>query len=166
MRKLFILIPVLLAVNACFAQIINLEAPKTYLPEAIQNIKMGEGVLDFQNSRDTSAFERDVTYEYAYIGFKETLDNNALKSAYYKFDVPGNGKNLNRPLYEIRLEFVDADAADAYVDATFTDMYRPSDFAEKEWLLATNKDYFLLVRKYENYVIVAAMMNGTEWGFE
>lgn len=166
MRKIFTLIAITALAANCFAQIIKTEDPKMFMPDGTGDIKIGMGISDFQLQKDTSKMVRDVNFAYSFIAFTETLSNNAVKTIYYKFDAPQNGKNLNRPLYELKFEFNEVAAADSYANAKFGGMYRSTDFAEKEWFLATDKDYWLLIRKTQNVITIAAMMNGTEWGFE
>lgn len=166
MRKIITLIAITaLAVNS-FAQIIKTDEPKSFMPDGTGDVKIGMGISDFQMIKDTTKMERDVNFAYSYIAFTETFTNNAVKTIYYKFDAPQNGKNIQRPLYELRFEFNEVAAADIYADSKFGGMYRSTDFAEKEWFLATDKDYWLLIRKTQNVITIAAMMNGTEWGFE
>ncbi|MBK7037928.1 MAG: hypothetical protein IPH42_16715 [Bacteroidetes bacterium] len=166
MRKIFTLIAITALAANCFAQIIKTEDPKMFMPDGTGDIKIGMGISDFQLQKDTSKMVRDVNFAYSFIAFTETLSNNAVKTIYYKFDTPQDGKNINRPLYELKFEFNDVAGADVYADAKFGGMYRSTDFAEKEWFLATDKDYWLLIRKTQNVITIAAMMNGTEWGFE
>lgn len=166
MRKIFTLIAIIALAANCFAQIIKTEEPKSFMPDGTGDIKIGMGISDFQLQKDTAKMVRDVNFAYSYIAFTETLSNNAVKSIYYKFDTPQNGKNNNRPLYELRFEFNDVATADIYADSKFGGMYRSTEFAEKEWFLATDKDYWLLIRKTQNIITIAAMMSGTEWGFE
>ena len=136
------------------------------MPDGTGEIKIGMGITDFQLQKDTSKMVRDANFAYSYIAFTETLSGNAVKTIFYKFDTPKDGINANRPLYELRFEFNDVATADIYADSKFGGMFRSTDFAEKEWFLATDKDYWLLIRKTQNVITIAAMMNGTEWGFE
>lgn len=166
MKKIFTLIAIIALAANCFAQIIKTDDPKSFMPDGTGEIKIGMGISDFQLQKDTAKMVRDVNYAYAYIAFTETMTNNAVKTIYYKFDTPQNGINAKRPLYELRFEFNDVAGADVYADSKFGGMYRSTEFAEKEWFLATDKDYWLLIRKTQNIITIAAMMNGTEWGFE
>ncbi len=166
MKKTFTLIYTLAAAFYSFTQTIDIDQPKTYLPDFANTIKIGMGLKDFQGIKDTAQLERDISYSYLYTGFIETAINSPARKVTYKFDTPQNGKNNYRPLYEISFEFNDPAFADAYVNEKFTSYHRISEFAEKEWFLATNKDYWILIRKNQNFVTIAAMMSGTEWGFE
>lgn len=166
MRKTFLWLCSFLTLSAIQAQTISIESPATYLPDGINNVYFGMGIADFQTKRDTSKMERDISYGYLFTAFKETVGNNNVTSVHYKFDTPQGGKNSNRPLYELSIEFTDAAAADNFATTKFTSLYRLSEVADKEWFLSTNKDYFVLIRLKDNKVTIAAMMSGTEWGFD
>ncbi len=166
MRKFLILICIIRCLTTGSAQTISMDDATAYLPEPVVNIHIGLSVQDFQTKRDTAKMERDITFGYLYTSFKENISGTAVKSVNYKFDTPQNNKNTERPLYELSIEFSDAAAAENFVTSKFTVMYRTTDVAEKEWLLSTDKDYWLMVRKNGSWVTIAAMMSGTEWGFD
>lgn len=148
------------------AQIVSIDEPNTYIPSELTGAKLGIGIAEFQTLNDTAKMARNSQNGYSYIQFKQSKPSANILSATYKFDTPQRGVNTNRPMYEIGIEFVDADAAEKFVTSTFTSQYRISAAAEKEWFLSTSKDYWILIRKTGNMVTIAAMMNGTEWGFE
>ncbi len=150
----------------CTAQIINIDDTNTYLPAEISKTKLGIAIADFQLLSDTAKMNRNAEKAYSFVQFKLANPSQNIVSATYKFDSPSNGINLNRPLYEIGLEFIDEVSADKFVTEKFTGMYRITEIADKEWFLSTNKDYWVIVRKIGKTVILAAMISGTEWGFE
>ncbi|MBK9457459.1 MAG: hypothetical protein IPO24_18670 [Bacteroidetes bacterium] len=166
MRKLITTLLCAFTLIMAQAQIINIDEPSSYLPAGAPSVKLGIGIKDFQLINDTAKLKRDATVAYAYVAFKLDNPTTSINSATYKFDSPANNINLHRPLYEISFEFVDDAAADAFVTSKFTSMYRITEIADKEWFLSTNKDYWVIVRKTGKTVILAAMISGTEWGFE
>lgn len=147
-------------------QIINIDDASTYLPAEVVAIKLGIGIADFQVALDTAKMERIASMENGFTQFKLNKPSQSLNTISFKFDRPLNGVNINRPLYEISLEFATAEVADEFVSSNFKSMYRITEKADKEWFLSTNKDYWMIVRKTANTVILAAMISGTEWGFE
>lgn len=148
------------------AQTIDVDKPASYLPAELNKISLGMGIQDFQKAADTAAMERISQFGYLYIQFLQKNISANITGVAYKFDTPQKGINTHRPLYEIVITFTTPEAAESYASATFTSPWRPSDHAEKEWFLSTTKDYWLIVRKSQNIVTLAAMMTGTEWGFE
>ena len=159
----------LLSIFACYslnAQIIDIDAPTSYLPTELANYKIGLGINDFQKLNDTAKLQRDASVGFRFIKFTQNTVGGSIASAYFKFDTPMNGVNANRPLYEISMTFNSPELADDFAKSHFTSPYRPSEFADKEWFLSTTKDYWIIIRKTEATITIAAMMTGTEWGFE
>ena len=165
MKKLFTLI-LIAGCAVANAQVINIDEPSTYIPAEISGVKIGMGIQDFHKINDTTKLSRIANYGYLYIQFNQTTAIGNLISVNYKFDTPQKGVNPNRPLYEMTFTFKDVESADKFVAEKFTAAYRTSQIAEKEWFLSTNKDYWILIRKTGPTVMFAAMMSGTEWGFE
>jgi len=147
-------------------QVINIDDPSTYLPSEIKKIKIGMPLTDFISNTDTTTLKKDLSFEYLYTKYDETISGKTISLIACKFDTPENGKNAEMPLYEILITFNDSSTADKFVAEKFTGFYRTNDFAEKEWFLATNKDYRLLIRKNGPYLMIAASMSGTEWGYD
>ena len=148
------------------AQIIDIDKPETYFPAGFGNLKLGISVQDFHKIMDTTKMERNATSAFTFIQFSKLNPGNNIASMQLKFDSPQQGVNANRPLYEATFEFTDKDLADKFVSEKFTGQYRITEKAEKEWFLSTTKDYWMIVRKSGATITLAAMMNGTEWGFE
>lgn len=165
MKNLFTSLLVLLA-TLTNAQIIDIDNPETYFPAGFGNLKLGIGVQDFHKIMDTTKMERIATSAFTFIQFSKINPTNNIALIQLKFDSPQQGVNANRPLYEVTFEFNDKVLADKFVTEKFTGQYRITDKAEKEWFLSTTKDYWMIVRKSGTTVTFAAMMNGTEWGFE
>ncbi|MBK9504043.1 MAG: hypothetical protein IPO03_04980 [Bacteroidetes bacterium] len=165
MKNLFTSLFVLL-VTLTNAQIIDIDKPETYFPAGFGNLKLGISVQDFHKIMDTTKMERNATSAFTFIQFSKLNPGNNIASMQLKFDSPQQGVNANRPLYEATFEFTDKDLADKFVSEKFTGQYRITEKAEKEWFLSTTKDYWMIVRKSGATITLAAMMNGTEWGFE
>jgi hypothetical protein len=148
------------------AQIIDIEAPNTYLPTELANFKLGMSIADFHKIADTTKLQRDGSSGFRFVKFTKPTVGGAIQTASFKFDTPQNGVNANRPLYEISITFNSLENADAFAASHFNSPYRMSEIADKEWFLSTTKDYWLIVRKKDATITFAAMMSGTEWGFE
>lgn len=166
MSKLLPLLICFFSAIICTAQIINIDEPKTYLPIELTKTILGISIADFQLLSDTAKMERNAAKAFAFVQFKLNNPSPNIVNVTYKFDSPSNRINLNRPLYEIGVEFIDDANADKFVTEKFTGMYRITEIADKEWFLSTNKDYWVIVRKIGKTVVIAAMISGTEWGFE
>lgn len=165
MKNLFTALFALL-VTLTNAQIIDIDKPETYFPAGFGNLKLGIGIQDFQKIMDTTKMERNATSAFTFIQFSKVNPANNIASIQLKFDSPQQGVNTNRPLYEVTFEFNDKELADKFATEKFTGQYRITDKADKEWFLSTTKDYWMIVRKSGPSITFAAMMNGTEWGFE
>lgn len=165
MKNLFTALFALL-VTLTNAQIIDIDKPETYFPTGFGNLKLGIGIQDFQKIMDTTKMERNATSAFTFIQFSKINPANNIASIQLKFDSPQQGVNTNRPLYEVTFEFNDKELADKFATEKFTGQYRITDKADKEWFLSTTKDYWMIVRKSGPSITFAAMMNGTEWGFE
>ncbi|HRG27282.1 MAG TPA: hypothetical protein PLJ00_05260 [Chitinophagales bacterium] len=165
MKNLFTALFALL-VTLTNAQIIDIDKPETYFPTGFGNLKLGIGIQDFQKIMDTTKMERNATSAFTFIQFSKVNPANNIASIQLKFDSPQQGVNTNRPLYEVTFEFNDKELADKFATEKFTGQYRITDKADKEWFLSTTKDYWMIVRKSGPSITFAAMMNGTEWGFE
>lgn len=166
MRKIILTCILSIFVLTTQAQILNVDQPETYLPAELAKIKLGMGIADFQIVLDTAKMERNSINGYYYIQFKLAGLSNIISNVSFKFDAPQNGINLNRPLYELELEFVDNQAADDFLTQHFTSMYRITEKADKEWFLSTDKGYWVIISKTANKVVIAATIDGTERGFK
>lgn len=148
------------------AQIIDIDQPKTYIPQGLSDLQIGMGINDFHKILDTTTMDRISNFGYAYIQFTKNNPAANINTIAVKFDTPQRGINNNRPAYEFMFEFDSPENAADYVKEKFTGPYRLNENGDKEWFLSTTKDYWILVRQSSSKITIAAMMSGTEWGFE
>jgi hypothetical protein len=165
MNKQFAFIILTLFVSAqLHSQLIKIEDPIQYLPSELKNIKIGKPMNDFTNAKDTLQLLREASPDF--IRYTENVNTGIVKTVAYKFDIPEGIKNKEMPLYEILIIFLDSAAAEKFVDERFTSFARTTEVSEKEWFLPTSKEYRMLIRKQGVKIMIAASMNGTEWGYD
>lgn len=148
---------------------IVVEEPSQYLPEYLNNIYIGMSFADFENIKDT--LELDISDNAAdmWVGAVEEVNQDGIDEVIYKFDKEEDGVNIERPLYQINIKFAESDYEDDFVNEKFRhynweNYINDSDNSEsEEWVLKTNKDYLLIIKKINDSVQIIATMAGTEW---
>ncbi len=148
---------------------IIVEEPSQYLPDYLDNVYIGMPLADFENIKDTLELDISEDVSGLWFGALEEVEQDGIAEVIYKFDKEEAGVNAERPLYQINIIFSEADYEDDYVNEKFRhynwENYTvDSDSSDnEEWILKTNKDYFLIVKKIEDTVQIIATMSGTEW---
>jgi len=129
-----------------------IEQTTNYLPYPFKNIDLGMTISEFAAIKDTGRMERSnlMTFRRE---FTEIINKNEVSNATYYFDNDGH-----IPFYEIIIEFNEG--------------FNVSEFAQKEygypntgteWLMDSKKGYNIRIWLFENKLVLAAEMKGTEW---
>jgi len=148
---------------------IVVEESSQYLPEYLNNVYIGMPLVDFENAKDTLELDISEGVSGLWFGAIEEVNQDGIDEVVYYFDKEEEGVNIDRPLYQINIKFLEADYEDDFVNDKFRhynweNYTKGSDNLDnEEWILKTNKDYLLIIKKIDDTVQIIATMAGTEW---
>lgn len=152
-----------------FTRQITVEESSQYLPDYLDGIYIGMPLADFENVKDTLTLDISNNASDMWFGATEEVNQDGIDEVVYKFDKEEEGVNTERPLYQINIKFLEGDYEEEYISEKFRNYNWDSytkDFDNtdnEEWILKTNKDYLLIVKKTADTVQIIATMAGTEW---
>jgi len=152
-----------------FTRQITVEESSQYLPDYLDGIYIGMPLADFENIKDTLTLDISNNASDMWFGATEEVDQDGIDEVVYKFDKEEEGVNTERPLYQINIKFLEGDYEEEYISEKFRNYNWDSytkDFDNtdnEEWILKTNKDYLLIIKKTADTVQIIATMAGTEW---
>jgi hypothetical protein len=145
---------------------IIIEEASQYLPDYLDNIYIGMPLADFENVKDTLTLDISEDVSELWFGAIEEVNDNGIDEISYKFDKEEDGVNIERPLYQINIKFLEADLEDDFINQKFrlySDGTNSDDTKDEQWIFKTDKDYLLIIKKIDDTVQIIATMAGTEW---
>ena len=159
MKKLIIFGMLLLALGACRNKkelTNNNERINRYFPEIL-------GDLVFNLSMDEVIAKRPNLAPVNYVNdafnfrkeFVEEVNEAGITKIIYYFD-----SDEQKPFYEIILIYENEKKRDA--DAARL-LGQPNTENNTEWIIGSRQDYKIKAWKFENKLVLAAQLNGTEW---
>jgi hypothetical protein len=124
-----------------------------YLPDAFQNLYLGMALSAFETARPDPHRQKDVTMSFR-IEVEEHPESGSIRevSWYFDQDLPG------QPLYEGIFEFDPGYDLLGYI----RDRYG-SPNSEGEWEFDSGAGFIVRVWTFDQKLVVAAVMKGTEW---
>lgn len=170
MKKfLFIILYLLLYLNySTFPQntrkiIINIDNPSDYLPEYLDNIYLGMPFKNFINIKDTLFLDKVKSNSPEWFAFKEDVNDNFINNIVYKFDATPDSINNLLPLFQININFSEQEVLDNFLNEKFGVSLIESDESTSQWILKTNKNFVLIVKRNYYEVKLIATIAGADW---
>ena len=142
---------------------IKVEESSRYLPDYLADVYIGMPLIDFENIKDTTLINIHEYSSPMWIEINESVVDNGIDEILYKFDKEEDGVNIEEPLYQINIKFLDQDDKSEYINQKFGEPFKHDEENRNEWIFRTNKDYMLIIKEYEDTVQIIATMAGTEW---
>lgn len=128
---------------------------KRILPKSFKKLELGMSMERFAEVRkevETDKLSRD---KFRYRWEEKVKKRGAISSVVYYF---GDGEG--KPLYELILYYRDLRARDQWLEKNYG---VPNYKNNTEWRFATDLGFEVRAWRYEDRLIIAAMMPGTEW---
>ena len=145
------------------SKFINLEDPDLYLPDYLENVYIGMPLAEFEEIKDTTSdYISEKVYD-MWFGINEIADDQSIENIVYKFDREEKGVNVERPLYQIEIKYLDTDDENNFLNDKFGDPLIIDSNGVETWEFSTNKDYKLIIKRKNGLVEIYAPMRGTEW---
>jgi hypothetical protein len=159
MNKIIIFGLFFLALSACRSKkelTNNNDRINRYFPEVL-------GDLVFNLSMDEVIAKRPNLAPVNYINdafdfrkeFVEEINESGIRKVSYYFDMDGT-----KPLYEVIVYYDNEKKRDQ--DALRL-LGQPNSENNTEWIIGSRQDYKIKVWKFENNLVLAAQLKGTEW---
>ncbi len=143
---------------------INIDNPSEYLPEYLIDIYIGMPFNDFTNIKDTMFLQKVKSDSPEWFAFREEVNDNYIDHIIYKFDATPDSINNLLPLYQINIFYTEEEELNRFVFKKFGDpLFENSDDLSARWILKTNKNFVLIVKKENMKVKLIATIAGAEW---
>lgn len=143
---------------------IDIDNPSEYLPEYLIDIYIGIPFNDFTNIKDTMFLQKLKSDSPECFAFKEDVNDNYIDYIIYKFDATPDSINNLLPLYQINILYTDEEELNRFVFQKFGNpLFENSDDSSARWIMKTNKNFVLIVKKKNLEVKLIATIAGTEW---
>lgn len=142
---------------------INIDDPSDYLPEYLNNIFLGISFQDFVNIKDTLFLKKINSNSPEWFAYREDVNDNYLDHIIYKFDATPDSLNDSLPLFQINIFYTDQEELNNFVIEKFGNPQIEYEDSYAQWILKTNKNFVLIVKKRNNEVKLIATIAGSEW---
>lgn len=141
---------------------INIDNPPEYLPEYLIDIYLGISFNEFTSIKDTLFLEKIKSSSSEWFGFREDVNDYYLDHIIYKFDATPDSLNDSLPLYQINLFYTEIEELNNFAYEKFGNpLFENED--SSQWILKTNKNFVLIVKKKNYEIKLIATIAGTEW---
>lgn len=143
---------------------INIDNPSEYLPEYLIDIYIGIPFNDFTNIKDTMFLQKVKSNSPEWFAFKEDVNDNYIDHIIYKFDATPDSINNLLPLYQINIFYTEEEELNRFVFNKFgPPLFENSEDSSARWILETNKNFVLIVKKENMEVKLIATIAGADW---
>ncbi len=142
---------------------INIDNPNEYLPDYLDNIYLGIAFQDFTNIKDTLFMGKVNSDSPEWFAYKEDVNDNYLDHIIYKFDATPDSINNTLPLYQINIFYTELEELNNFVTEKFGNPQIEYEDSSAQWILKTNKNFVLIVKKRNSEVKLIATIAGAEW---
>ena len=142
---------------------INIDNPYEYLPEYLNNIYLWISFNDFTNIKDTLYLGKVNSDSPEWFAYKEDVNDNYLDHIIYKFDATPDSINNTLPLYQINIFYTELEELNNFVTEKFGNPQIEYEDFSAQWILKTNKNFVLIVKKGNSEVKLIATIAGAEW---
>ncbi len=149
-RTIIVLLLIFLFLSCSFT--VKHSYQKTLLPKPLQKMHIGMEKADFTKIKSLDEMEKYDSFEFR-DSYVETLKPGDIKNVTYYFT-----KKDPQILYEFIVEY----QPDIDVPALANEMYgKPNN--DEEWIFDSQEGFDIMVWIYEQKVIIAGKLPGTEW---
>lgn len=128
---------------------------KRVLPKEFKKLEFGMSLEQFATKRKTADPNHLTKEKFRYAWVETFPSKNALQSVKFYFS-----DKEDRPLYEVILFYQNLRARDTWVEKYFG---TPNFKNNTEWQLVSKKGQQFRAWRYEERLIITAMLPGTEW---
>ena len=152
-RELLILVCLFTFLTGCVTTE-SLDSGSTrFLPPELAHVSFGQPQADFLQQYPQAMEDHEDGMAFRRIFLRDDV-GEAFDSVAYYFDADGD-----KPLYEVILNYKDPAVRDAWVSSQLG----PPNFKDSEWLFDSGEGYSLNAWTFQNKLIFAAILPGTEW---
>ncbi len=144
----------LLLFSLCLALSVSAQVKKV-LPKEFKKVKFGMPMEEFADRRPTAEPGKLTKEKFRYAWLETFAKDFPIHTAKYYFS-----DKEDRPLYEVILFYRDLQVRDAFLDKYFG---QPNFKKNTEWELVDKKGQQYRAWRYEDRLVVAARIPGTEW---
>lgn len=142
---------------------INIDKPYEYLPDYLENIYLGISFNEFTNIKDTLFLKKVSSNSPEWFAYREDVNDNYIDHIIYKFDATPDSINNTLPLFQINIFYTEIEELDNFVFEKFGNPLIQYENSSAQWILRTNKNFVLIVKKINNEVKLIATIAGSEW---
>lgn len=128
---------------------------KRVLPKEFKKLEFGMSMEQFATKRRTADPNHLTKEKFRYAWVETFPSDHSLQSVKFYFS-----DKEDRPLYEVILYYQDLRARDTWIDKYFG---APNFKNNTEWQLVTKKGQQFRAWRYEERLIITALLPGTEW---
>lgn len=153
MKCCIVLILFLLGISLAGCQTVEPDY-RGYLPAVAKDTDFGMSLSAFRAAFPGAVQADHGQHDFRQVWIRENLGAGVDLAVYY-FDTEGP-----MPMYEIILNYADPAARDRWAAAN---LGKPNHPNGKEWIFPTESGWDLNIWTYQNKLIFAASMPGTEW---
>lgn len=142
---------------------INIDNPNEYLPDYLNNIYLGISFQDFTNIKDTLFLEKVNSTSPEWFAYREDVNDNYLDHIIYKFDATPDSLNDTLPLFQINLYYTEIEQLNNFLNEKFGNPQIEYEDSSAQWILKTNKNFVLIVKKRNYEIKLIATIAGSDW---
>ncbi len=142
---------------------INIDNPYEYLPDYLDNIYLGISFNEFANIKDTLFLKKINSNSPEWFAFREDVNDNYIDHIIYKFDATPDTINDSLPLFQINIFYTEPEAMNNFLNDKFGNPQIEYEESSALWILKTNKNFVLIVKKINNEVKLIGTIAGAEW---
>jgi hypothetical protein len=142
---------------------INIDNPYEYLPDYLNNIYLGISFNEFSNIRNKLFLKKINSNSPEWFAFQEDVNDNYIDHIIYKFDATTDTINDSLPLFQINIFYTEIEALNDFLSEKFGNPQIEYEESSAQWILKTNKNFVLIVKKINNEVKLIGTIAGAEW---
>jgi len=155
MKKLIFLLLILFLITSCsifksFKKEVHFQTQ--YLPEQFQDLYLNMPFSEFEKTRNINKMERSDIMSFR-ISYEEHNPENNINNVTYYIDNEGN-----LPLYELIIEYNQNFDLTNYIK----NKYGSPNFGT-EWLYDSKEGFMIKIWTFDNKLVIAGAIKGTEW---
>ena len=128
-----------------------------YSPRLLRKLYLGMSLEEFAQRRPQLPPNQIKRQDFRYVWRQNFPSQKEVESAHYYFDAEST-----KPLYEIILTYRDLEARQKWINKHLG----PPNHDESDWRFESGEGFIIRIWLYENKLIFAGEIPGTEWGEE
>lgn len=131
----------------------NPDTQRRYIPEVFSDLHIGMSIDEFRQVRDPQSMGSYLSMEFR-IQLEEVIEEGDIVEVTYYFDKDLEGN----PLYEMIIQYRPEFDLAAYVASVYGSPNR-----NQEWQFDIGESFPIRIWTYQNRLIIAGIIPGTEW---